>query len=423
MSAKTQEDGICLPGEEVWELWKSGSKGWVKSQTAPKENNAPAAFKTASLFGFPVSAAFAVPLRAATTDAALFDDLVDVQLEKQGLQNKNTVGQLFDYRVVDREPAATLLLASTLNPQLADRLPVVAPGQFEVSPYLYDLPDNGLVIWKELGRLVFCVTHGDQPIYYHALSGSILTAEVVQEIEHLLMPLLNQGLLGQLEGIYLWTSAFDSAGPPALAESLGLHVRQGTLPAPCPPPQASRLEPVSVAEGKIRAARMARVRNIITLCTFAWLAIPCFFAFRYYMAKESVTKLQNEVASLQNRYGHVQQTVNAWDTMKRALNRDIYPMEVLFQIISPLYAGKPEVRVVSAEIEHATGEQGELTTVTIKGEANTTQHAISYKNRLIQNPALKELQFDGKPENQKDNKVPFRFVGTTKKAEENGVTQ
>src|SRR6185295_6508516 len=114
------EAGICLPGEESWDLWKQSSTGWQISQSVPYDQGGPASFKSAGVFGYPVSAAFAVPVRAATSDEELLPDIVDFQLEKQGLKPETPVGKLMDYRTVEREEARTLLLASVLSPEMAD---------------------------------------------------------------------------------------------------------------------------------------------------------------------------------------------------------------------------------------------------------------------------------------------------------------
>src|SRR6187551_3691958 len=101
------EDGICLPGEMSWDLWKQSSTGWQISQSVPIDQGGPASFKTASVFGYPVSAAFAVPVRAATGDADLLPDIIEFQLEKQGLKPETPVGNLLDWRTVEREDSRT----------------------------------------------------------------------------------------------------------------------------------------------------------------------------------------------------------------------------------------------------------------------------------------------------------------------------
>ena len=135
-SANT-EAGICLPGEQTWELWKHGSGGWQPAQA----ENSPADFKTAAVFGYPVSAAFAVPIRAATGDEELMPDIVDFQLEKQNMKPETPVGRLLDWRMVDRGENNTLLLATVLSYVQAR---VLVPG-IRVPIDRHDVSADGLI--------------------------------------------------------------------------------------------------------------------------------------------------------------------------------------------------------------------------------------------------------------------------------------
>lgn len=415
------EAGICLPGEKSWELWKQSSAGWQLAQSAPVEQGGgPASFKHASVFGYPVSAAFAVPVRAATGDVDLLPDIVDFQLEKQGLKPETPVGRLMDWRTVEREDTQTLLLASVLNPQIADDLPREAPQRFEVSPYLFYLPDDHLVIWKELGRIVFCVTRGDQPVYYHALNAQSLTSETVQEIEQLLMPLYTQGIIMQVSGIMLWTDAVESRAVEELSRTFGAKVRSETRPSPSLPQGTSSIEPVSVAMGKIRAARMRKIRNIVLGCLVGYLAIPAFFAVRYYLAQESLQDLTKKVRSMEMQFGHVEPTLAQVKIMDAAINPNKYPIELLNQVISPLYQQSIGVRVLSIEINRTVGDDGvEKSDITVKGEATSNQPAILYGTRIKNNAALKDYKWaPPKIEAAKDGKIPFTINGNLKTEED-----
>ncbi len=376
----------------------------------------PASFKAATLFAFPVSSTFAVPIRAATGDPDLLQSLVEIQLEKQGLKPDAPVGCLTDWRVADREEHQTLVCAAVLNPALADDLPREAPQRFELSPYLYDLPDDSLVIWKELGRLVFAVTRREHPIYFHALSASALTPQVVQEIEQLLMPLYTQGLVVALESVVLWVDPVDPAAEAQLREIFGARVLRSPQPAPRPGSRVSALEPVSVAQGKIRAARAARIQKIAALCALAYLVLPGFLALRHFLEKRKIDVLKSQVAGLESRYGSVQATVQQADLADSAITFDQYPVEWLFQCLSSLYeTATPGVRITGFEIDKNQGEL-KLSQITIKGEAanSNTQAAIVYATKVKGNPALQNFTWNYKAQAPKDGKVPFDIVGITK---------
>jgi len=417
------ESGICLPGEQSWELWKQSSSGLQLAQSG----QSPADFKTASIFGYPVSAAFALPIRAATGDEELLPDIVDFQLEKQNLKPETPVGQLMDWRTVDREENNTLLMAGVLNPQMADDLPKEAPQRFEFSPSLYYLPDDHLVIWKELGRLVFAVTRRDQPVYFHALNTPSLTVETAAEIEQLLMPLYTQGIISGLDGIMLWTEAVEPHAAEELARVFNVKVRSERRPRPTVPEKVSAIEPVSVAMSKIRAARMRRVRNIVLGCMAAYLAVPAFFGVRWYMAQQNLYKLKKDVNTMQINYGHVESLQAQRTALDALINRDKYPIELLNQVLSPLYQAGSKVRLKSIEIDRIVQDEGgDKASILIRGESaeqQSTAPATSYATRIKNNPALKEFTWAAaKIEEPKPEGRPFTISGEIK-AEDNAETQ
>ena len=416
-NAPSNENSICLPGEEGWELWTQGPSGWQLKEQAGDPLAGPGAIRQCRVFGYPVAAAFAVPVRAATTDADLLPDIVDVQLEKAGLKPETEVGCLKDSRIVEQVDGQTLLLAVVLHAARADVLTQVPPQQFEVTPWLRYLPDNALVIWKELGRLVLCLTRGDQPIYFHALNSSVLTADSAPEVEQLLMPLFMQGMAPDLESVRFWTDAVEPGAAEAFQQVFGARVVREPRPNPAPPAQTSAFEPVSVALGKIRAAKFRRVRNIALACAAVYMVFPAFLGVRWFMTQRNISSLQRSAASLESQYGWVETTVKQEQAMDAAVNVDKYPIELLKQVLDPLYQQQGmNVRVTSIEIERDHKEaEGEVAQITIKGEGQTAQHSIRYTNIIKANAALKDFEWTPKVDAPKNNAVPFQIMGTTKK--------
>ncbi|MES2705391.1 MAG: hypothetical protein V4726_02200 [Verrucomicrobiota bacterium] len=405
---------LCLPGADSWELWKASPAGWQR-QPGTDPAAGPSSFKNATIFAYPVSSAFAVPIRSATGDPDLLPDLIEIQLEKQGLKPDAPVGCLTDWRVVDREENETLIAASVLNPALSDDLPREAPARFEISPDLYDLPDDSLVIWKELGRLVFAVTRHEHPIYFHALSAPALTPAVVQEIEHLMMPLYTQGIVTALDSTVLWTDAVDPQVESLLQDIFGARVIHARQPAPRPGSRTSAIEPVSIAQGKIRAARAARIQKIAAACVAAYLLIPGFFTVRYFMESSKIKTLQSTVAALESKYGGVQNVLDQSAMADSAVNREQFPVEWLMQCLTSLYdTANPGVRITSFDIEKAHGDT-KASQITIKGEvAGNAAMAIAYGNKVKGNPALQQMEWKTSPQAAKDGKVAFTIAGITK---------
>lgn len=413
MKNPTTEAGICLPGETEWELWKSNGAAWQRTETRPAgDQGGPGAFRNAGIFVYPVTAAFAVPVWAQTTDEDLVLGIVDLQLEKLSLRPDNELGKLLDVKLVEREEAQTLAVAAVLNKNLADDLPKEAPAQFEISPHIYPMPDNHLVIWKELGRIVFCVTRRDNPVYFGGLTATSLNSASVSEMEHLLMPLYTQGIVAELEGAVLWT---DDSGPDAaqaLANAFGVRVRREPKPAPKPPAEASSIEPVSVALGKIRAARAAKIRNIAGLSVLAYLLVLGAFAAWFFYRKSQADQLAQEKNRLQYQFGWVTDAAMTAQLMENAVNFDKYPVEVLRACIEPLYDNNPGVRITGFNIEKGH--------ITITGEAKDNSKYISYVNRIKQSkaPALQGFKWPPRDPQPKGDVVSFRIAGEPDTGEE-----
>ncbi len=414
------EAGICLPGEQSWELWKHSSGGWQSTQT----EDSPGDFKSAGIFGYPVSAAFAVPIRAATGDEDLLPDIVDFQLEKQNMRPETPVGRLMEWRLVEREENRTLVLASVLHPEMADDLPKEAPQRFEFSPYLYYLPDDHLVVWKELGRLVFAVTRGDQPVYYHALSTPVLTAATAAEIEQLLMPLYTQEIITHLEGIVLWTESVEAGAAEELARTFNTRVRSERRPKPTVPVTVSRIEPVSVGKAKIRAAKLRKVRNVVFGCMAAYLAVPGFFAVRWFLAQQNLDTMKAKANAMQVNFGHVESTLAQRDVIDAVINPAKYPMVLLGHVLAPLYQPGSQIRLKSVDIERVVQDVGgDKASILIRGEsanAASTTPITRFANSIKNNAALQELTWNQpKIEDPKDEVRPFTLSGELKPPDPN----
>ena len=236
----------------------------------------------------------------------------------------------------------------------------------------------------------------------------------------MLMPLYMQGMAPELETIRLWTEAVQPGAAEVLQQVFGVRVMSEARPAPAPPVPPSGFEPESVAHGKQRAAKLRRIRNIAGACAAAYLIIPGFFAVKWFMTQRNISQLQKTANNLEAQYGWVETTVKQEQAMDSAVNFDKYPIEMLKQVLDPLYQQQSmNVRVTSIEIErdHKTGE-GEVADITIKGEGQTSQNSIRYTNVIKANPALKEYEWVPKVEAPKNGAVPFQIKGTTKKKDD-----
>ncbi len=396
--AKTELQGaICLPGETGWELWKAGSGGLHLAQSmALEDGGSPAAFKEAQIFGYPVVAAFAVPVWAATADPTLFDGIVQIQLEKQGLFPDNPVGQLVDTKVVEREESQTLLVATVLNEQVSGELPQQRPQGFEISPWLFYLPDNQVVLWKELGRLVLCVTRREHPVYFHALTAAELDDAAVDEVESLMMPLYMQGVIGELEGVTLWTDAVESTAVQRLANVLHLPLKRQAKPAPVHPVAPSAFEPSSVALAKIREAKLRKVRHIVSAVAAVYLVIIAGLAGYYLWTLKKNADLKAEVNTLRPRVAFVLPTIQQWESTAALRDKNQFVIEILRRTLEPIAVRQfANLKVTGVRVETASIEGApRISSIEIKGETRAQPPVITYRGYLSNSKELTDFEWN-----------------------------
>ena len=376
----------------------------------------PGQFKSATIFGYPVISAFAVPIWAATADPTMLPDIVHIQLEKHNLAPDNPVGQLVDTKIVGREDSQTLVLASVLNESVAPDLPQQRPTSYEISPYLYYLPEDSIVIWKELGRLVLCVTRQEHPAYFHALSHGEINADAVGEIERLMMPLYMQGVVGELKRVVVWTEDVAPGALKLLEESLHLVVKRDRKPSPAPPAEPATFEPTKIALEKIRQAKLRRIKNIASVCAAVYAAIVALLIGKYLWKVKANADLQARVEAMARPVEFVEPTLRKWNQTAALRDKNRAPLEIINRVLGPLYKFNGGVRVTNIRLEPDSVE--------IKGEAQLQPSAITYGNTLLTNKELKAFAFNapsfGPP---RGGIFTFTIVGKLKTEDElNGGT-
>ena len=440
--AKNEGDtAICFPGEEHWELWRLKSGRFELADTM--EPLRP--FKSASHYAFPVHSAFGVPIWAGTDDPDMLDDLVDMQLEKQGLKPEPGPGVVLDYRKtvsvemqaqspkldqsaaldfgkttsLDAAPAAeaeaetgpttrNLILATVLNPNYEHPLPRSGSDQFDVSPRFLVLPGNHIVIWKELGRLVMALTRGGQLVYFQGLSSGDLDAATVHEVRCVLLGLQGQGVVAEPSGIHLWVEDVDDGAGAMLQEELGLDAIVTLRPDPVLPATDPVLVPTEVAVSRIEKRRAAKMRNIFLACAACYLALVGWYLFDYFKVLKEEERLAARAEELRPQAEWMRPFKNRWLSVEPVIDKSLYPAQVVHHLAGIL----PE----RVNITSFTAENGQIT---ILGESSNTtigrlvlpnlqkEKGLSdYNWRWVTRPAVDSRR--------KDNTASFRIVGEYK---------
>jgi hypothetical protein len=405
--SKTEFSILC-PGEDSWDLWRAGTSGLVLDSSVPIEEGGPASFKHARLFGCPVTSAFAVPVWVASVDPEIIRSAVELQLEKLNLRSEEGGGNLIESQVIEQTESQTLLLVTVLNERNLREFSRDSPGQFEVTPSLFFLPDNSLVLWKELEKLVAAITRGDRLIYFQALSSGELDAQAAHELQLLVMQLELQGVLGELESVVVWSDAIESGADAMLKETLGLPIRRERKPPPAPPPQASTFLPNQIAQARVRASRLRRIRQVSAAAAAVYLLAAGAFAFFSIKEVRGAGELRAKSKRLESEVGWVANAQGRWLRMLDVTHADRYPLERFYQLSKSLDEAS-KVRLTKFVFDPEK--------LSLSGEAQDITRAINYMNAIKRDPSLSEYNWENPPpKTERGGTASFQMNGTSKNA-------
>ena len=378
MKKLSKDARLCIPGEKTWEVWKLGSGDhWVRqSETA----ESPAALSNIEVFAFPVSGVTSHPFWAVSEDESLLDDMVSIRLETQSLMPNAPKGKHWEHRMLETDGARFLVMATVLEDGRPVELPKGDAEVFEVTPNLYPLPRNHVVLWKELDRWVVCVTRNGSPVYFQALTVGELDEAAVLELRCLLLPLQGQGLTDRLSGIVVWDQTTGAETMDTLAKGLELPVALEDRPAPLLPEKPLELLPQLVAENREAAERRRRIRNIITLAALAYLAVAGYFFYQIFDAKKKLAVLREENKMLNKQVGWIGPTQQRWDGLEVAIDAKRYPVEIVNRVLSK----KPAkgLRLTRVDVNPKT--------ITVQGQATNPSLARNFCNGLKKIEGLRE---------------------------------
>jgi len=394
----------------MWELWRQTPAGFERiEEIAASVDGLPETLKGAKVFGFPVRAAFAIPLWVPSIDPEAVRGAMDIHLEKLGLKTDEGAGRVIEFHTVDQTETQTFEMAIVLNERQLKTFPGGGiPAQFEISPSLFYLPDNSLVLWKELGKIVAVLTRRDRPIHFQSLGSPALSPAAVHELELVLMQLDMQDLTGEIEQIVLWTEAVEPEGEAALRQAFGLPIVHQRKPAPALPAETSSLLPRQVAEARETAARRRRYIQITLAAAAVYLLAAGTYGFFCVRDVLATKKLKEQRDALDRIAGRVDVDRARWFKMLEVTHADRYPLERFFQVTKMLDENS-QVRLTKF-----TFEPNKLV---IAGEAENVPKAITYQTALARDPTLAEYEWDrAPPRGEKSGNASFQIVGTLKNA-------
>ncbi len=386
----------CMNGN--WELWNFPAS---KRAQFVRKIETPKAAGGHVIVALPLRQTVSYATWVPSADRAVVPEMVQMQLEKRGLIQRQTAASSLDVRILEVQEERALVLAIVLLPDLAPELAVENAVRFEPEPYTLPIPQDRLIIWRERQRLAMTISRGRDPIHFQVLTTEEVSDESVNEIRCILLQLESQHLINELLGLAVW-GEFSDEEVERLQQGLALKTFRESVPPPSLPATASKLLPPQVSVLHEKARRRRRIRRLIAAAAGIYLlGILGIIAYIFWQ-QSRINQLQNQLSADLPTVSAVQGTADQWRKVQWAVDPKLYAVELLHQVADLL---PPQgMRLTAFQIEKGK--------VVIRGEASTAAAAFKLNEDIKQNAALKLFQWDMKsPSLRPDGRAEFIIEG------------
>lgn len=386
----------CMNGN--WELWNfpaSKRAQFVRRLETPKAAGGHV------IVALPLRQTVSYATWVPTADREVVPEMVQLQLEKRGLVQKQNAASSLDVRILEVQEERALALAIVLLPDLAPELAIENAVRFEPEPYTLPIPQDRLIIWRERQRLAMTISRGRDPIHFQLLSTEEVSDESVNEIRCILLQLESQHLINELLGLAIW-GEFTDEEVERLQQGLALKTFRESVPPPSLPATASKLLPAQVSVLHEKARRRSRIRRLIAAAAGIYLlGILGIIAYIFWQ-QSRISQLQNQLTADLPTVTAVQGTADQWRKVEWAVDPKLYAVELLNQVAGLL--PQQGMRLTAFQIEKGK--------VIIRGEASTAAGAFKFNEDIKQNAALKIFQWEMKsPSLRPDGRAEFIIEG------------
>jgi len=368
------------------ETWAGGSDGmWKLTDNAPGAVMAidAVAFDSAPFWSF---------------NAELQDEAVALRWEGFGIAREEGARLWLHWPVARR---GTHLLVATLALRAESSLPD-SPA-YEPSALMLPLPENGIAVWRELGRYAVAFTRDGSLLHLAVLSSRTLDVDAAFEIRDEYAALHTHGFIGEVPAIHVWTPCETDFVPQLACLFESAAVIKQPRPDPRLPPVATGLLPAQVALR--RRQQFQRKNRMLMLAAAALVYLSVFGAWwlRLQWIGSDLNRAEAAMAAEQPEIDQVRTAQSYWLEMEPAINPDLYPVELFHQVVSLL----PEEGIRLKEFQIDDGK------LIVSGEATTVNHALGFKGRLEACVPLQRYAWHFPvPTIREDNRADFRAEGT-----------
>lgn len=408
--SKTTDQTLIIPGERGWEIWTRQGPGPFVIREATQVVRAADIPNIPSgdlLMCFPVKAVTALPMKVASDDDSLFDDLATLHAERLGLRPDPMAGQLTDLFVIERQSESAILLEILLRAPREGEMPMRGPSGFDISPRAFDAQNHCLSLWKEFGRWVFALHHSGQLLYCQATANDaeVPDTALAREIRLALIQLEIQGIHPTISSAIIW-SENPHLRTGEFAAAMRIEASVAPRPVPAWPSPSSRLLPADVRAARREAAKKRTIILGGSIAALAYLGIIGWLGFGVWR-DASETKRLVAIADAAAPQGEAVATHYAkWDELTLALDISHDPVDILSRIHRSIPPNSG-LRLRTAEI---SADQ-----IKLVGEAPQFAPVQQFSLALNRNNELASFTWQNPEPNQSTRGWEFVFSGTSER--------
>ncbi|MFU8893666.1 MAG: hypothetical protein ACNA8L_08560 [Luteolibacter sp.] len=408
--SKTNDQTLIIPGERGWEIWtRQGAGPFILREATQviRAADIPNLPSGDLLMCFPVKAVTALPMKVASDDDSLFDDLATLHAERLGLRPDPMAGQLTDLFVIGRENESAILLEILLRAPREGEMPQRGPTGFDISPRALDAQNHALILWKEFGRWVFSIHSSGKLLYCQATSNDSEApdAALAREIRLALIQLEIQGIHPSIPAAVVW-SENAHLRTREFATAMALDVSLTERPVPAWPAPSSSLLPADVRTARREAAKKRTLVLAGAAAALAYLGVVGWLALGVWRDSSEIKRLSGiaEVAAPEGKA--VRQHYEKWDELALALDLNHDPVDILSRIHRSIPPNSG-LRLRVAEISEGQ--------VKLQGEAPQVPAVQQFSLALNRNNELAAFTWQNPEPNQSARGWEFNFSATTER--------
>lgn len=361
------------------------------------------------VLGLPVNVIIAQRLRLPTADAAEFEGMVRLQVEKSFPYPPEEVTS--DFEVIERGESESVVSSVAVHNARLDELagPLLKGGHIprQVTVYAaqraasHAARGRALIIYREGEKLVSAISENGKLSFTRTLDAA--------EDEGLERDLPQMALSAELQGI-------DTSFPKVLLDENCLALRDTVervfaqrpdlMGMETPPAKIKlNLAPESWRKQRAAVVRQREWRKRLLWAGGIYAAAFLLFALYVTIIRFQVGHLQKVIKRDAPRVDFIKNTEATWKALSPAIDPNYYPIEVLLHLFESL--PNPEVRI--------TVYEQSARNISVQGEAPSAALAYQFAEKVKKNPGLQDFTFNlGTPRILPNDHAQFRLEGKTK---------